>query len=435
MNDRTAPVETEIEDTLAQALGEAATRLNNATAPVVHPSLLEAVESTDVLAGAHAALALHGLARGLDELVQADGRFPAGHQVFIRTANGSTNFKWRLGEKLLLEAAKRGSSSAAIDWALQVLQTKSATGHTICPVWGISIDEPVDLHAGMKLVPLNQVPQSRQLRWLEYQQATGGSGLITSTLAWQEIKAALILPREIKELISLEPLSENEQQADSVEFQRVEDLFNDATLALTMVGPQPVIPVAKWFTFDDPELELAAGGGQRLTRLHEILPRQIPAHKVFDGALAKQVVGDFLAMDVKSKARKTIGLALARLQQAMTRHSLGDAAVELSIALEALCGDESSTTEMTHKVTLRAVRFLGGDAAQRRHNFDLIKKMYGIRSKLVHRGAQPTGSYKVGAEDLTAATVMNRSIALCAELIRKLLAGRAIPDWTEIEIL
>lgn len=417
-------------DLLERALTERLGQLQRLPAPSVHTSLLDALEAEDVRTRAIACIELWQLAKGLDELLREDTRFPGATQMFVRTDNGASNFTYQLGATLLREAAQRGSARAAIDWAVKVLATRVARGQIISPVWGISIEAPVELEGGMRLVPLSLVPPSPQLRWLQAQQVGLGNGLVASMLGLQDIDAALVLGRDIQDAVCERPEAPG---AAGDEFARIDRLFADTTLALCLAGPRIVIPVSRWFTFEDPDLQAASGGGGRLSQLHEMLPRRLDV-VAFDRELAQQVVRDFLALDIDGKPRKMIRVALVRLKQALARHNAGDAAVELSIALEVLCGDETPT-EMTHKVTVRAVRFLGGEAAQRKRNYALIKKVYGIRSKLVHRGDEPAGTHRIGDTVLSTEALLAEAAALCAALVRRLLAAGAIPDWTEFDLL
>ncbi|ODV42972.1 hypothetical protein AWV79_21715 [Cupriavidus sp. UYMMa02A] len=250
-------------------------------------------------------------------------------------------------------------------------------------------------------------------------------------LGIEGVHAALVLDREIEAAVA--SVAEEPEPAASAAFAQLDRLFEDTSFALSLVGPRVVIPVARWFAFEDLDMQAASGGG-RSSKLHEILPLRSRAPATFDRELAQQVVRDFLAFDIEGKPRKMIRVALARLKQALTRHNAGDAAVELSIAFEVLCGDEA-TTEMTHKVAVRAVRYLGGDAGQRRRNHALVKKVYGIRSKLIHRGEEPAGTHRIGDSVLSTEALLVEAASLCAALIRKLLAGRAIPDWTAFDLL
>lgn len=427
-----ASTEATVPNALDRALAERLDQIKRAPSPLANQSLMEAMESDDLRAHALAAMDVMRIADGLDALIRSDSRFVGDTQMFIRTDNGGSNFTFRLGTRLLEEAAKRNSAAAAIDWASRVLSTTAASGLIVSPVWGVSVEGPVELGNGITLIPLNQVPQSPGLRWLEHQQKMAGNGLISTTLTWQEITAALVLKREIQNAVS--PEAETDHGAAMAAAESVDRLFQDTSLVLALVGPRVVTPVTRWFTFDDPDIEAATGGGSRATRIHEILPLRMRPTVMLDPALAQTVVKEFFALDPKGKTAKTLRVALLRLQQSMTRHNVGDASVELSIALEALCGDEQ-TSEMTHKVTVRAVRLLGGGEATRKRNYALIKRIYGIRSKLVHRGQEPTGTHTVEGTAMSAEALLAEGTALCAHLIRTILARGAIPDWSEFDIL
>jgi len=124
------------------------------------------------------------------------------------------------------------------------------------------------------------------------------------------------------------------------------------------------------------------GGGRSLHR-PEIIPGiALTCYPPLDPSVAKFIRG-YLALPDAPRAR--VRVALLRLNQALRRRSAGDGAIELSIAFEALTGDDQ-TMEMTHKVKVRSSRILGGTSEERRRNSAIVGRMYALRSKLVHTG-------------------------------------------------
>lgn len=69
-------------------------QLQRLPAPSVHTSLLDALEAGDVRTRAIACIELWQLAKGLDELLREDTRFPGATQMFVRTDNGASNFTY-----------------------------------------------------------------------------------------------------------------------------------------------------------------------------------------------------------------------------------------------------------------------------------------------------------------------------------------------------
>jgi len=222
-------------------------------------------------------------------------------------------------------------------------------------------------------------------------------------------------------------------EASNAEYIERYELFREIALALTVVGPRVSLLADHWFTFDDPDIQQARIlGASRSRSLIEILPKMPREHPPLDPVEALAVVTDYLKLE--GNTRNKVRLSLDRLNQAQRRHNVGDQAVELCTALEALVGD-GQTTEMTHKVRVRGAKMIGGDAASRRRNATIIGKTYDIRSKLVHTGrVDESKAYALPDESLTAAQLIEATILLVASLIKVVIRERGVPKWSEFDV-
>lgn len=206
----------------------------------------------------------------------------------------------------------------------------------------------------------------------------------------------------------------------------------DITLLLTLIGPRVAIQVAHWFNFDDSDLELALLGQSTGSQMMEILPTltgQTPPS--LNAGEAIETIERFNAL--APSAKEKIKTATDRLRRALLRHQPADRAVEVSIALEILCGD-TQTSEMTHKVKVRAVRLLGGDPSARERYRAIITKTYDVRSKLVHQGSHDTKPIPVLGVPMEVDQVVSEACHLCAELIKTIIRRGAFPDWLHFDI-
>lgn len=93
--------------------------------------------------------------------------------------------------------------------------------------------------------------------------------------------------------------------------------------------------------------------------------------------------------------------------------------VNLAVVLETLFSP-ASPTELSHRIAFHVCRFCGDNEAERVKLFKMVKKFYGLRSKIVH-GDTPKDSELY---DLTP-----RVFDLVAWLLSRLLS-----DWNLIEI-
>ena len=186
-------------------------------------------------------------------------------------------------------------------------------------------------------------------------------------------------------------------------------------------------------SFHDPDLHLVSGAdGMRSWPSIEIAPvigrplQQIVYQEAMQLAAAYQ---SFPAED-----KLVINLALDRLRQSQARLQDGDRAVEIFVALEALLGD-GQTNELSHKMSTRAVRLLGGSSAERLRTFTLLKKFYEVRSKVMHTGKlDPARRYTVAGVPIPLKQVADECTAVCAAVIRRIMELGGIPKWAEFDI-
>lgn len=220
------------------------------------------------------------------------------------------------------------------------------------------------------------------------------------------------------------------------EFLQTSELLENVTLALTVVGPRIPISAAQWFTFDDPYLEQSSSSkmsSSRRGQLLEILPIGFADYPVLDSEEAPQIVQAYLALPINT--RNKVHLALQRLNHAQRRHEVADRAVELSIALETLLGDNANT-EMTHKIKVRSTRLIGGTNEVRRRNAAIINKTYKIRSDLVHKGQRVNadGTEAICEQQMSVSKIIDHAITLCADLTKIIIRRGSIPDWSCFDI-
>jgi hypothetical protein len=216
------------------------------------------------------------------------------------------------------------------------------------------------------------------------------------------------------------------------EYLKTHDMFSEITLALTAIGPRVPLQVAHWFTFEDSDLQLAnILGSSRSQSLIEILPRFAPNPPPLDPIEGPAVVRAYLALS--GITRDVVRVALKRLNQAQRRHDLGDRAVELCTALEALLGDNQKS-EMTHKVKSRAARLMGGSVETRRRNAAIIGEAYDVRSSLVHTGRVEEKTKEIQGETLTRTETIERAINIAINIVKLIIASGSLPTWAEFDV-
>jgi hypothetical protein len=127
----------------------------------------------------------------------------------------------------------------------------------------------------------------------------------------------------------------------------------------------------------------------------------------------------------RSPGRSKLEVALSRFNTSYGRADYRERIIDLVIALENLFGEETigQTTEVGYRLRMRAARYLGNDACERKHLRKFISQLYTLRSKIVH------GDPKANNEEIQKSfkrptdEVITELIEIVRRSIRMLLAN------------
>jgi hypothetical protein len=122
----------------------------------------------------------------------------------------------------------------------------------------------------------------------------------------------------------------------------------------------------------------------------------LPVRRFFGGkcSLTADDITELEALEGAFKAREKAGLedleeALFRFGQSYERLEWSDRLIELVIALEAMFLPDT-THEMSYRLSVRTATFLESKGDGRKNVFDIVRKAYKMRSKIIHTGGVPT---------------------------------------------
>lgn len=219
---------------------------------------------------------------------------------------------------------------------------------------------------------------------------------------------------------------------DNKTISALKEEFDDIAMVMTLTESHPVISAAIWIDYEDPDLKYYGQFlGSWSSRYLDVLPFSGQSHKLLDPVDVKTNVSNFLNLeaDVKPKIR----VALERFNLALKRKKMGDAAIDLCIALESMVGG-NETNEVTHKVTTRITRFLGGDVDQRARTRDIVKATYNFRSTMVHNGQEPQKLRLVSGSKMNPREILAEATVICVKVLKSILSEGRIPDWQEFDI-
>jgi hypothetical protein len=393
-------------------------------------NILDALKSQYVEISTAAGIQLHKLEDGLQDLIVQDEQFFGTNTMMIKTNNGSFGFYPSfVSGPLIRRALLTDSPEEAINWLQKVLRTTSAVGTTTNALWGAPVEQEVILFEGVKIIPIEELPDSPNKQWITKHSLIDTQLPVMSMLSFTPPQSALVVSRKVEPFI-VDP--EREPRSPHNDYLQIHELMQNITLVLTVVGPRTVMSSARWFTFDDPDLEHACMFSGRSTQMLEILPNQPSNEPTLNGAEAQEIVLAYLALQSATQAK--VRVALQRLSQSLRRHNVGDRAVELATALETLLGDDA-TTEMTHKIKVRSVRLIGGTNDTRIRNAAIINKTYNIRSKLVHTGrVDAAGSDTICGERVPISYIVEQATRICADVIKIIIRRGLVPDWSIFDI-
>ncbi|MGZ0008306.1 hypothetical protein [Burkholderia gladioli] len=416
------PREPELNRLLATALEQ----IDATQYPNVEKTFIDALKSEDMDVCLGAVNHLHRLTTGIRTALIHDERFHGEKVVHLRNGlGGAMGFYPNLVDQhLVRRAALCGSAEGAVRWLQKVLNSKEATGKLILTLWGVPVQGVIELTDKIKIMPLTALPDSEQTRRLNEAHA---HRIPMSALDFAPPSSALVVERRIAPI--LVDGSAN-LPTDDAELRESYDLVHEVALVLTLVGPRASLPLITWFTFDDPDFEI--GGATSMTFMTEIVPTRVTEYPMLAPEEAVDTVQAYLKLP--TGVRRHVRVAIERINQALRRRNVGDRAVEIATAFEALVGDNDKN-EMTHKVKVRTVRLIGGSLDERRTNAAIVNKAYAIRSSLVHTGKVDEGATEtiVGVR-VAVREIVDRALALCVQLTQIIIRRGAVPTWTDFDI-
>jgi hypothetical protein len=210
------------------------------------------------------------------------------------------------------------------------------------------------------------------------------------------------------------------------EIARCERLLYEACECLTLVGPSTPVPVAIWSKAEEwvPCANMLGEAWSNL--IHDVISNKEYQFEHSDIERAREIYKSFF--ELSEETRDRLRVPIVRLNQALRRISLADAAIDLGIALEALLvHDRGPLDPIAFPMRLRGAWLLGDNLAKRKVLLEMLRNLYVLRSQAVHTG-------KVDAVIKGTATVdlLGKGFELCVEAIEKIIRDGGFPEWDSI---
>lgn len=358
--------------------------------------------------------------RPVEEALKRIGPFSDNRRYFLAQDNGFRTVGSRHGAYALVEAVTRGTAARdAVASLTSAFATNAAAGFGVMALRGISVSESITFNSGIQLVPFESLPDSANKRAL----LDGERHL--SEHSFPFVTSALIAPHTVSPLFR----AITDGEPTNVAPLALQELLNEARLALTLAGPSLPLSAGYWFQFEDPVLA-ALGINGRFTQRGVAEPWRAGIDQgAFDSEDAKLLVNAFLALEGPLRGR--LRLSLERFFQALGESPHGDRALDLAIALESLLVDSNS--EVTFRLALRAALLAESSTSERARLRATITALYGVRSSLIHSGLVATVKVK-GRGRMAAGEVVEEATDACGKILRAVLLRGSLPDWESLEV-
>ena len=342
-----------------------------------------------------------------------------GHPVFgpgrnIFFASKQLNLHPQYVPQGLLRIMLGGDAPSAVSWLHHLFEIDRADLRMVAVVHGLEVEQPVILANNVHLLPFAATPDSPNFRALARRYQIN---------PWSMTEFESVLPPAMAVVNMGSMAASADPTAGNAAYDVAYNAILDAVRGFTLADRASPVVGNSWTDFVDPALAVAEFGRMWMTGRFEGSLSQGPRAKVDEEALAW--AERYLLMD--ESLRRSVNIALDRLNLARRRRSAGDQAIDGGICLEALLGDDSPQ-ELTYKLRLRAALLLGMTLAERREIRRAVGALYDLRSKVVH--GRPRRPEDIESDARHAA----RGLDICTQAVRAMVRRNVHPDFAMWEL-
>ena len=327
-------------------------------------------------------------------------------------------------QKMLSLVRGGRGADAAVAWLRKAPSITRGSGGAVKLLYGVQCARSIAVTEDIVLLPFSEVPQSTIREWIvtEHERANEFSLVHGFTAA----PSAALYRAGTVEPIFVDASRDLHSSAPSTWFNDMDD----AARLLALIPKAIPIEAAHWFHYDDPDVAMLGQFG--LSRQGPEL-RPIMTGAPVDVAVA-DVAGIFAAYKkLKESDKGRVNLALDRIMRSRCQFVSGNRAIDIAIALEVLFMNVDRD-EHSYKISLRAARLLRRDLKTRRRTFLEVKRLYDMRSSMVHSGSVKN-EYRLDGVSVPAHEIVEVVDVICTEAIRAFLSMGEIPDdWRDIEL-
>jgi hypothetical protein len=245
-------------------------------------------------------------------------------------------------------------------------------------VYGINVEQELELAGGYAITPAEQLPDSRD------KEHALQHDMPTLTGARSVPKAAITRWSYVKRLFTPEEMNAPPNQ--NTDYIRTQRRLHDIALVLNVLPGISCIPVfdTSYSSPDEPFGPFGGSGGGSM--LYDVIGWHQTTINAAHRAELLAAVNDFDRLTQKQKTR--FARILNRLSQAKRRLDMADKILDLGIALEMLLliDDNPRREQLSLTFRLRGAWLISETPAERIENYKLMQELYDLRSDVAHTG-------------------------------------------------
>ncbi len=371
--------------------------------------------------------------KSLIEVLSQQEVFSKHPSLMARYGMGSSRFGPNEGASFLFRQAKTLGTEQAVDLLAEILETKEANLFYISAIRGVNCPNEIKLTERFSIMPFEMLPPSQtkeSFRTVAPDQARRLDPLsFLNPLAHnaRSFQRLFLVTRVIVKPVFFDASEDTNITASpppQKTYSEIYESFEEIRLCLTALSLGSPLEELNWNQYENEKLNDATGASNARGYRHiEIIPTSLRESKPLQKEDTILIIQKFWNLPEKLKERTKI--ALSRLNQGMRRLFVGEMALELSIALECLLLD-NTPGDNTFKVSLRAGIAFSNILDERIACRKNIKKLYALRSRLVHYG-------KTDESEENKKTV-EEAIRHTSKIILNIIQHEKEPDWLELEL-
>lgn len=307
--------------------------------------------------------------------------------------------------------------SQAADWLLRVLNTKTANGLFLAAIWGLALDEEIQVSPTSRLIRFSALRKSSVKDRIE-QRARPNSYKAPWLAHTFYDKPGVAFITEVHDLPYI--------SADGSPFKIMEKITREASEIWSMIQAVSVghpLAIGHWFEYDDRDLDISAWENSMSWSLPEVVP-QIRSATLVDTNAIQDQLRQYRALP--TNLRRDLLRSMDRFILSQCRQRATDRILDLALAFEIAVSGERSSAPISWKISHRSAQFIGGPLETRRSNRKIIADLYASRSSATHGGSTEVEGDSSGG--------LSNAAELYRAVLKSYLKLGKQPDWVALEL-